>query len=231
MNNNRNIRLDLIKAVAIIMVVVGHAIQFGCGADYTENLSFYDNWIYKIIYSFHMPVFMCVSGWLFARSIEKYDTCTLLKNKAMALLLPIVAWGTFHYISTKVILGHETPDLSTWWMIVGGGLWFLWALVYNMIVVVLIHRFLKDSLIVYAIVYLALFFIPNGWNCSSYIFMYPYFVGLYLLAQRKFDFSSLRTKRAIGITVLMYLVLLVFYNRSSYIYESQYCIFGGTIHA
>ncbi len=227
MNKERNIRLDLIKAIAIILVVAGHAIQFGCGNDYTESLAFYDNWVYKIIYSFHMPVFMCVSGWLFARSVARYDTCALLKNKAIALLIPIFVWGTMHYLSTKVILGHEPLNLSTWWMIVGGGIWFLWALVYNMVIVTLVHRIFKDHLAVYALIYIALFFVPNSWGCASYIFMYPYFVGMYLLAKRNFDFTPLRTNKATAITALSYVVLLAFYNRSSYIYESGYYIFGG----
>lgn len=227
MNKERNIRLDIIKAIAIILVVAGHAIQFGCGNDYTESLAFYDNWVYKIIYSFHMPVFMCVSGWLFARSVAKYDTCSLLKNKTIALLIPIFVWGTMHYLSTKVILGHEPLNLSTWWMIVGGGIWFLWALVYNMVIVTLVHRIFKDHLAVYALIYIALFFVPNSWGCASYIFMYPYFVGMYLLAKRNFDFTPMRTNKAMVITALSYVVLLAFYNRSSYIYESGYYIFGG----
>lgn len=229
MNKERNIRLDIIKAIAIILVVAGHAIQFGCGNDYTESLAFYDNWVYKIIYSFHMPVFMCVSGWLFARSVAKYDTCSLLKNKTIALLIPIFVWGTMHYLSTKVILGHEPLNLSTWWMIVGGGIWFLWALVYNMVIVTLVHRIFKDHLAVYALIYIALFFVPNSWGCASYIFMYPYFVGMYLLAKRNFDFTPMRTNKAMVITALSYVVLLAFYNRSSYIYESGYYIFGGVI--
>ncbi len=229
MQKERNLRLDLVKAIAIILVVAGHAIQYSCGSDYTESLAFYDNWVYKIIYSFHMPVFMCVSGWLFARSVAKYDTCALLKNKAIALLLPLFVWGTIHYLSTKVVMGHEPLNLSTWWMIVGGGIWFLWALVYNMIIVTLVHRFFKDHLAVYGIIYLALFFVPNSWGCASYIFMYPYFVGLYLLAKYNFDFTPLRTNKAMALTALSYVVLLAFYSRNSYIYESGYYVFGGVI--
>ncbi len=225
----RDIRLDLIKAIAIILVVLGHSIQDCCGSDYTESLAFYDNWLFKVIYSFHMPLFMCVSGWLFARSVAKYDTGRLIRNKALALLVPILVWGTLQYISTKVFIKHEMPDFYNWWLIVGGRLWFLWALVYNMIVVLLVHRLFKDHLAVYTLIYIALFFVPNSWGCANYIFMYPYFAGMYLLAKHKFDFTALRSNKATAITALSYVVLLIFYNRSAYIYESGYYVFGGVI--
>jgi len=120
--NNRDITIDIVKAIAIILVVLGHSIQYACGEDYLKSLAFYDNWLYKIIYSFHMPLFMCVSGWLFGYSIQRYDISKLLKRKVIALIFPLVSWGTIHYLLTKMFLGHQTFDLSVWWMIVGGGL-------------------------------------------------------------------------------------------------------------
>lgn len=216
----------MVKAVAIILVVVGHTIQFGCGNDYWESGAFYDNWIFRIIYSFHMPLFMCVSGWLFARSVAKYDTFALLRNKAVALLLPLFAWNTLHYFVTMIVLKRQPLELSSWLTFMGQ-IWFLWALVYNMIAVIVVHRFFKDSLAVYAILYLALFFVPNSWGCANFIFMYPYFVGMYLLATRNFDFAPLRTKKVVVATAFTYVVLLAFYNRESYIYTSQYSILGG----
>ncbi len=51
----RDERYDIAKGVAIILVVVGHSIQF--------HLSeFDDNPVFRAIYSFHMPLFMAVSG-------------------------------------------------------------------------------------------------------------------------------------------------------------------------
>lgn len=35
----------------------------------------YNNLIFKVIYSFHMPLFACISGWLFGSTIEKYASC------------------------------------------------------------------------------------------------------------------------------------------------------------
>lgn len=62
----RLISIDIAKAICIILVVIGHYIP--------ENSP---NWyvtIHDVIYSFHMPLFIFISGWLF------YFTC-LRKDK------------------------------------------------------------------------------------------------------------------------------------------------------
>ena len=55
--------IDYIKAFAIFMVIVGHSIQ---------NLSTCNelNVVYSFIYSFHMPLFMTLSGFFIAKSFN-----------------------------------------------------------------------------------------------------------------------------------------------------------------
>lgn len=50
--------LDMAKGVAIFLVLWGHCIQyFSSGDD-----DFYNNFVFKFIYSFHMPLFMIIMG-------------------------------------------------------------------------------------------------------------------------------------------------------------------------
>ena len=58
MNNKRLIWADSLKGILIILVVLGHAIQ------YTLKDGCYTNHMWNIIYSFHMHAFMAVSGYL-----------------------------------------------------------------------------------------------------------------------------------------------------------------------
>lgn len=62
MEKKRIIWADSLKGWLMILVIVGHAIQTimneGCSNDHVFNL----------IYSFHMPAFMAVSGWFAYRS-------------------------------------------------------------------------------------------------------------------------------------------------------------------
>jgi fucose 4-O-acetylase-like acetyltransferase len=69
--------VDIYKAILIILVVAGHS-NTDC---------------YKIIFWFHMPLFFCISGYLFN---EKYDgTISVLRTKAKRLLVP---WITYFFI-------------------------------------------------------------------------------------------------------------------------------------
>lgn len=63
-----DIRLDIIKGIAIILVVMGHCIQYGSGNDYYTSALFFEENIFKFIYSFHMPLFMLISGYVFGFS-------------------------------------------------------------------------------------------------------------------------------------------------------------------
>lgn len=63
--NKRNDYIDFVKSVAIILVVIGHCIQCGSGSLYFEEQLYFDNILFRVIYSFHMPLFMLLSGFLF----------------------------------------------------------------------------------------------------------------------------------------------------------------------
>lgn len=59
----RNKEIDYLKGLSIILVVVGHAIQYNI-CDYNVNPFF------NIIYSFHMPLFMFISGYVAFLTID-----------------------------------------------------------------------------------------------------------------------------------------------------------------
>ena len=65
----RNDYIDFIKGVAILLVLVGHAIQYCYGAEYFLQGAYFSNPIFKFIYTFHMPLFMAVSGYLLQQTL------------------------------------------------------------------------------------------------------------------------------------------------------------------
>ena len=83
-NKGRNTYIDIIKGFAIILVVLGHSIQFGSGYDFRANAECFNNWLYRIIYSFHMPLFMI--GGVFGGNYnikEKPVDCYKIKDKVV----------------------------------------------------------------------------------------------------------------------------------------------------
>lgn len=47
--------IDILRCVAIFLVVLGHV---------TNHSGYSDSFLSKILYSFHMPLFMCISGFV-----------------------------------------------------------------------------------------------------------------------------------------------------------------------
>lgn len=116
---------DLIKFIAIYLVVYGHIQQ------HLIDIDRQDNPVYTFIYSFHMPLFMIVSGY-FSTSSFRMSFTDILVKKGKSLLLPVftfsLAIAVLYYV---VIYGYEVKvitffqlfaeQMNTW-------LWFLKSL-------------------------------------------------------------------------------------------------------
>ncbi len=86
----RDSSLDFIKFLLVLLVVFGHCVQY----TYIKfGLNFDDSIIFRYIYSFHMPLFMFISGCLFLHVNEfKFS------QKIQLLIIPFFVWGTINYL-------------------------------------------------------------------------------------------------------------------------------------
>lgn len=127
----RDIGLDFLRAWATFLVVVGHAIQFA-------NPDFDRSWAFKVIYAFHMPLFMCISGYVAPQLVGR----GVIGKKFKQLVIPFLIWTALVFMARyfadggylhmgfdgleavgQNLLGVlRTPD---------SGLWFLWILFLN----------------------------------------------------------------------------------------------------
>ena len=81
--------IDIIKGLAIILVVIGHT-----SPNKTEILPYK-----SLIYAFHMPLFFILSGIFVATCRENYSLQTLkdfLHKNFIALIVPFIIWGTIY---------------------------------------------------------------------------------------------------------------------------------------
>lgn len=116
----------MLKAIATLLVIVGHVIQF-------TNPDFDKSVLFKIIYSFHMPLFMCISGYLMPDRVGP----RFLRRKFFQLVIPFFLWSAMLVVVRNIAQGSEIS-----WQTVGegllqvllapeNGLWFLWVLFLN----------------------------------------------------------------------------------------------------
>ena len=89
----RDVSLDIAKGILIFLVVWGHAIQMGFGYGYGESGLYMRNAIYRGIYSFHMPLFMAISGYLFYYSNKK-PFGKVLSSKLKSIGIPYLVYCT-----------------------------------------------------------------------------------------------------------------------------------------
>lgn len=93
MECKRNQSIDLIRGFAIIMVVLGHAIQ-------ATMMNGDRSWLWEIIKSFQMPLLFLVSGFTAGFSYPKVykDHFMFIHKKIKRLLIPYIAWEMIHYL-------------------------------------------------------------------------------------------------------------------------------------
>lgn len=93
----RDKRIDILKGIGIILVVAGH-----CGSPFRNY-----------IYTFHMPLFLFISGYLRYRAKTK-DWSTFIKGKIKTILIPyILYWILSMIIFNNIVTIIKTGNLAT----------------------------------------------------------------------------------------------------------------------
>ena len=128
-NKHRDSFLDIAKGLAIILVVIGHVIQ-GSSENFDDLLWF------RVIYSFHMPLFVFLSGAVAAIAFKSESVCNgvndslqqakvKISKAVVRLLLPFVAWCVinqliYHHsdsVMSALILAFRRPDTALWFLL------------------------------------------------------------------------------------------------------------------
>ena len=96
-NTTRDKTIDFIKGILILFVILGHT-TLGL----TDMYSFDDtmNGIANVIYSFHMPCFIAVSGFLYSEYVgnASQGIFSRIGHKAFNILLPYVMISVIYWI-------------------------------------------------------------------------------------------------------------------------------------
>lgn len=179
---------DLLRGFAILLVILGHCIQEGSGTAFHENSSYFYDKLYQLLYSFHMPLFMLISGyfaWIgMSKASEASKRRRLLKRRSLSLLLPVLAWTVFEQLWLFLESKGSAPAFASLPAFIKAfalGLvstgWFLWAVFWCFLIVYILHFFFRDSPVLYGLGFLAMFVTPDGLGLGAYKFMFPYFLA------------------------------------------------------
>jgi fucose 4-O-acetylase-like acetyltransferase len=152
--SDNSVNVDFLRGVGIIAVVVGH----------------FANPLGNFIYSWHMPLFFIISGYL--TNLDT-DFILFIKKQLRRLIYPFLIWETISLLalySKNITLNRLQPDFllltfkSLLWMnynILEGQygfvLWFLPALFIGKLLMYLLFHFFSNQLIVVSIGLLSFF--------------------------------------------------------------------------
>lgn len=232
--NNRSLYLDIIKGFAIILVVYGHCIEY-YSDEYLKGVLFYSDRFHNFIYSFHMPLFMLVSGYLFYGSVVHHSWRQNLKTRFSKLMLPIILWNTIYLVIANVITlleGKEIPwsaELLSYF----SALWFLWAIFWCSLIVLFVVRWFRDNILVYIILWSLMLFLPGLYGINLYVYMYPFFVvgylwnRFYIWDKIKYRLNSYAKMIIFVSFSVLFMILFQWYTADDYIYISAGGILKG----
>lgn len=189
MSKKRDQRLDVLRGILMTLVVLGHCIQYV--ADPTD---FDHNLIFRAIYSFHMPSFMFLSGYV-AQLVHPHSTYKQLGKRISSLLVPFLVWGIFSTMKDGIPYGSILiyPEK---------GLWFLWVLAEINVIVFLIDKIpapLKYAM--YALAYILLLSVP--WNAFGVGLVRMYFLWYTIGFVTPAFWEHIPCKRVIKVTALV----------------------------
>lgn len=146
--SNRSTLIDALKGFAILLVILGHSIQSYI-VDYDSNI------LFRLIYSFHMPLFMFLSGY-----VTSYLGAHSLQSKITRLVSPFISWYIVSYWINSAYLTINFYDyIMRWIKSPDYGLWFLWVLFLCYCVLAICQRLGKyipielSIILVYSIIY------------------------------------------------------------------------------
>lgn len=177
---------DITKSVAIFCVVWGHCLQ-----NMTTNTGYlWSDGLSQLIYSFHMPLFMVISGYFAFGSLSRPIGITL-KKKILQLIVPSISW--FIIISLLAMTLHRDFSVERLRHILftlPHSFWFLKALFLCYIIAlagVWLMRWHKWSVLLFVMI---IFCLGEVLNFSSTISMLPFFIAGLLLHIHEKKISS-----------------------------------------
>lgn len=201
----RLVQFDAVKLFAIYMVIFGHCIQHLLGSDHIDEPG------YIMIYSFHMPLFMMISGYFVSSSLKR-GFMSSIATKARQLLLPFVSSSLAMTIGLCIFTG------SDFWKELDSSFtfcfWFLKTTFLCFLLARIAYSFGKHKILAFIItlIYSQTQFIPFSIHFLHINTLYPCFlVGI--LLKEHWNKVQAKAKTITTITGILFFTMLLFWSK------------------
>lgn len=205
--------IDILKLFAMFLVIWGHCVQFLLTSHYLDEPAF----VY--IYSFHMPLFMMISGMFVHQQLPSaQDLGQQLLVRARQLLLPCLAWGVLMSLGNLIQpLLNGTCSGNSLFDTLYNNFWFLKSLFICFALWYVSFFLLRRRRLAFIVSVIASQFITE-WSVQ---WMYPSFaVGIILGANM--DRLQAHRKPIALVTLALGGLLLIFWSKQAFLIPSVY---------
>lgn len=158
----RVVVFDNIKFFLIVLMIYGHLMNIGCAVPWK---------VYNIIYSFHIPLFVLLSGYFTKKHDEKLGR-SLLNLFLLYVIFSLISWGVniFVYHKPAFTSIFRTPF----------ALWYVLCLIYWKIILHYTSEKVLKSwwffIVVWGASVLPLFFMLDYFSLARCLSFFPYFL-------------------------------------------------------
>lgn len=210
--------ISLVQFIAIILVIAGHATRIYF---YPEGWYFHVPDVYspilnqftRFIYTFHMPLFVFLSGYLLENSLRKSPSIrAYIKRRIKRLMLPFFVFGVFYSLPVWRYLNFEGYSLYNF--LTGkfmGHLWFLPLLLWLALIYLLLRKIpRKYFLFVLALLSVLYYVVIKGQSYYSILYI-PQFLIFYYLGGLYYYFDKHKFFRNIGVIYFIGFINLVIF--------------------
>lgn len=186
----RLLYISVMQVIGILLVFLGHATRIfpKWAFFYSPVRSDFMHALNMVIYSFHMPLFVFISGFLMAKSLINSDRTVLsfIIGRFKRLIIPFYLFGIFWNIPVWY-LGNIYPNISLENKIKfifhgmnSGHLWFLAMLFCLTVMFVVIEKliFKKSHILVGLLIFLPVYFLNIHGKFNYY---YIFRVNVYII--------------------------------------------------
>ena len=228
MSNNKCIRneyIDFLKGIVIFLMIWAHCIQY---LPFDSMSGLWENNIVRYIYSFHMPLFSFISGYLLWDTLRTKGIYHIVYSRCIGLTIPIVVWGSVQYI-LNIVKGNTSLSVINWiFAVTQGGFWFLYAVMFCSVLIAIIHIWLRNCRNeLYAfIIMLILLVISSHWIYSMRMiaYTYPFFTIGFLCNNHKTGMKRILNKYG-SFAIVLFPLALLYFHEDEYIYNTGIDIF------
>ncbi|KRP84814.1 nodulation protein NolL [Bradyrhizobium pachyrhizi] len=221
--NDRDLALDFAKGVLIVLVIVGHLIQYIL----YRGEGFWDSLCFKWIYMFHMPLFMAISGYLSCRALLRKSLTQSVGDRATQLLLPMLFWYALLEIAKVAVLPGApgaTGEILLFLNDVAGAYWFIWAAFVCFLFVKILSIFDRCLPWILFVSVVLVVLAPLTFSIFPLIkYTYPFFCLGFSVAQSRDWWASItRSYRPFWIVTLSIVALVCFlaWRKDTYVYNN-----------